>query len=225
MRRHRLSSLLVLLALVACSASRNRGPRPASGGRAERTLTVTRDRPLVPVGRIDEAPLDATPAPAATAPPASEPAAAFTSMEPEPLVHRIDASTPPNVAAALQLIEQGRRLQERGGRNQAREQFERAVAIDPTNAYGYFFLARVHFFNRNYDQAIAFASRAVALGTRLDPAWLGRVYALQGAVFEEAGRYPDARDAYRRAVATDPNNLAAQVGLARIAGDGGAAAP
>jgi len=216
-RSHRLI-LVVAMALGACAAPGNRAAAP--GDRTERL------RPIAPVGHIEEAPLGGTsvappPPPSMPRPvdPAPEaPAPVATAMEPGPVVDQIGPATPPNVAAALQLIEEGRRLQTRGGRNQAREHFERAVAIDPTNAYGYFFLARVHFFNRNYDQAIAFASRAVALGARLDPPWLGRVYALQGAVFEEAGRYPDARAAYRRAVATDPHNLTAQVGLGRVTG-------
>lgn len=229
MRSRDLALIVMLTGLPACAAPRPRTPGSAArnaAGRADAAVA----RPIAPVGRIDEAPIDAPAAagqalPPAPAPPGDEapPDQAMppqvTAMEPEPVIRQIGPATPPNVAAALQLIEEGRRLQGRGGRNQAREQFERAVAIDPTNAYGYFFLARVHFFNRTYDQAIAFASRAVALGGRLDPSWLGRVYALQGAVFEEAGRYPDARDAYRRAIAVDARNLAAQVGLGRVTGE------
>jgi Flp pilus assembly protein TadD len=140
-----------------------------------------------------------------------------TTPEPASLVQTINTATPPNVAAALRLIDEGRQARDQGRHDQALERFERAVAIDPTNAYGYYFLAQLHYINKNYDQALAFSSRAATLSARNDRICLGRVYSLQGAVFEEVGRYPDARKAYRSAVDADPNNLSARVGAARLA--------
>jgi tetratricopeptide (TPR) repeat protein len=140
----------------------------------------------------------------------------MTTAEPGSLLDRIGPATPPNVAAALRLIEDGRQQMNKGNYDHALDRFERAVAIDPTNAYGYYFLAQVHYLKKGYDQAIAFASRAAALSARTDPVWLGRVYSLEGAVFEDAGRYPDARKAYQNAVDADPRNLAARVGVARL---------
>jgi predicted negative regulator of RcsB-dependent stress response len=138
------------------------------------------------------------------------------SAEPESLLGLINRTTPPNVAAALRLIEEGRQHVRQGHVDQALDRFERAVAIDPTNAYGYYFLAQLHYLNKNYDQAIAFASRAAVLSARVDPTWLARVYSLEGAAFEDVGRYPDARKAYEKAVQADPNNLAGRVGVARL---------
>jgi len=120
------------------------------------------------------------------------------------------------VAAALRLIEDGRQQMEQGAYDAALDRLERAVAIDPTSAYGYYFLARVYLLKNNYDQAIAFASRAASLGARTDRVCLGRIYSLEGTVFEEVGRYPDARKAYQRAIEADPDNLSAQVGLTRL---------
>ena len=139
-----------------------------------------------------------------------------TPLEPESLLSRISSTTPPNVAAAMRLIEEGRQQRNQGHYDVAVERFEKSVAVDPTNAYGYYFLAQVHYMKKNYDQAIAFSSRAATLSARTDRACAGRVYSLQGAVFEEVGRYPDARKAYQRAVDADPNNLAARVGIARL---------
>jgi tetratricopeptide (TPR) repeat protein len=120
------------------------------------------------------------------------------------------------VAAALRLIEDGRQQMQQGAYDAALDRFERAVAIDPTSAYGYYFLARVHFLRKSYDQAIAFASRAASLTARTDRIWLGRIRSLEAAVFEEVGRYPDARKAYQQALEADPDNLSAQVGIARL---------
>ncbi|MFQ5668314.1 MAG: tetratricopeptide repeat protein [Candidatus Binatia bacterium] len=136
--------------------------------------------------------------------------------ERQSLLDRIGPATPPNVAAALRLTEDGRQQLNQGRYDRAMDRFERAVAIDPTNAYGYYFLAQWHYLKKHYDQAITFARRAAALSARVDPVWLARAYSLEGAVFEEAGRYPDARKAYRKAMETDPDNLAARVGVARL---------
>ncbi len=156
------------------------------------------------------------PAQLAALPPAESAAQGLPANEPESLLVRIGPSTPPNVAAALRLIEDGRQGMKQQNYNKALDRFERALTIDPTNACGYYYLAQLHFLKKDYDQAVAFAGRAVALSAHTDPSWAGRAYALQGAVFEEVGRYPDARNAYRQAVAADPNNTVARVGLARL---------
>jgi hypothetical protein len=138
--------------------------------------------------------------------------------EPESLLTHLGPTTPPNVAAAMRLIEDGRQHLAQGQYDQAQERFERAVAIDPVNAYGYYYLAQLYFLMKKYDQASAFAGRAVTLATRTNRVWLARAYGLQGAVFEEVGRYADARKAYQKAAQADPNNLAARVGMGRLGG-------
>ena len=99
---------------------------------------------------------------------------------------------------AMRLIEAGRQQLAQGRYDQALDRLERGVAIDPTNAYGYYYLARLYFLMKKYDQASAFAGRAVTLAMRSDRLLLARAYGLQGAVFEEVGRYADARKAYQK---------------------------
>jgi tetratricopeptide (TPR) repeat protein len=161
--------------------------------------------------------IDAVPTPAMEAPAPPDVAEAnATSAESESLLAKIGPNTAPNVAAAFRLIEEGRQQMTERNYDHALDRLERAVAIDPTNPYGYYFLARVHYLKKKYDQAIAFANRAAVLGARADPVFVGRIHALKGAVFEDVGRYPDARKAYEKAVSADPNNLAARVGVARL---------
>jgi tetratricopeptide (TPR) repeat protein len=198
----------ILALLAACAAVRpsaSLGLEESSVGEAAELTPVPEAAAAIP-----------TPAPeAAEAPPEGTEAPA-TATEPESMLIHIGSGTPPNVAAALRLIEDGRQQMGRKAYERALDRFERAVAIDPTNAYGYYFLAQAHYLKTNYDQAIAFAGRAAVLSGRADQVWLGRIYSLQGAVFEDAGRYPDARKAYQSAIQADPNNLAARVGVARL---------
>ncbi len=94
-----------------------------------------------------------TPEQLAAIAPAATPQAAETdgrigsAAEPESLLSHIGPTTPPNVTAALRLIEDGRQQMRQGRYDQAIDRFERAVAIDPTNAYGYYFLAQLHYRN------------------------------------------------------------------------------
>jgi len=237
-RRPRASLLLAPLLLLAACAAEQPAPPPQPPSVAEHTPTPKpvpppAARPAVKVeeSAVGEAPgltpgpqvLAAIPTPAPQMPSPVVPAPATSATpaaatEPDSLLTHITKSTPPNVAAALRLIEDGRDLLAKGRYDQALDRFERSVAIDPSNAYGYYFLAQLHYQTKKYDQAVAFASRAAALSSRTDRAWEARCYSLQGAVFEEVGRFADARKAYKRAVDADPANPTARTGYARLNG-------
>jgi hypothetical protein len=220
--------LVVALVLSACPPPR---PRAPSAAQLRATPTSTWPRPPArttvaleekAIGEAPDLTLPPTPAPATEAvattfpTPTATAEVEATAPEPESLLKVIGPGTPPNVAAALRLTEDGRQQMQQGAYDAALDRFERAVAIDPTNAYGYYFLALVHLLKKDYDQTIAFASRAASLSAHTDRVYLGRIRSLEGAAFEEVGRYPDARKAYQQAVEADPNNLAAQVGLTRL---------
>jgi hypothetical protein len=134
----------------------------------------------------------------------------------ESLVPQIKAATAPNVAAALRMVEQGRVLIGQQRYDQALAQLQRSVSIDPSSFYGYYYLAKAHYLTKDYSQAVAFANRATALGAQADRIWVGRAYTLQAVIFEEVGRFPDARTAYQRAFDADPTSLAAYVGKSRL---------
>jgi len=153
-----------------------------------------------------------TPTPAPTSTPTFEPTA-----DPEPLLSKISPQTPPHAVAALRLVEEGRLHMKAGRYDVALERFERAVAIDSTCGYAYYFLADLHRRTERYDQAIGFTGRAVALTAGGDPLWLARSYCLQAAIFEQVGRFPDARRSYEKALKADPSNLEAAAGVARLA--------
>lgn len=155
------------------------------------------------------------PTPAPKQAPTEEPAVVASIPKSESLLPRIKSGTPANQAAALRLIEQGRVLADQHQFDRATEALERAVSIDPSNAYGYYYLAHVNYLQKDYKQAVAFVSRSISLA-RSDRPWLSRSYTLQAEIFEEIGRFPDARSAYNRALQADPTNLSARVGAARV---------
>src|SRR5205085_7723895 len=145
-------------------------------------------------------------APAATA------ATAAAGM-PSPL-DTLRPGTAPNVAAATRLADSARLRLAAGDDAAALEQLERAIAIDPNNAYAYYYLAQLHLRTRSYDQAIALADRAASLSAG-SPGWASRAWVLQGTAYEAAGRFADARQAYMRAVQAAPGNATAAAGLVR----------
>ena len=191
-------------------------PLPEVGAESERAPGAAPAAPGAtdPSRRLEESVIDegARPAPP---PAAARPTGGLPADGPSVLATA--GPTPaPNVAAALRLVEDGRQNLRQGQYDVALEHFERSLSLDPNNPYAYYFLARLHFETRRYDQAVTFAGRAAALGSKLDPGWLGRAYELQGAAFEAVGRYADARTAYRNASTADPLNAAARAGATRL---------
>jgi len=219
-------SAVLACALVAGACSARRAPLPLDP--PVDTPGSDEDEPPVaeepPVSHIEEEvlPGDAPTTAATNGLENGSESAPELPVEPPSLLDTINATTPPNVAAATRLVDAGRTHMATGDYGAALEQLERAIAIDSGNPYAYYYLAELHFTHRTYDQAIVFADRAASLSDARAPAWASRAYTLQGNAFEAAGRFADARSAYTRAIQAAPGNLAAQVGLARV---GAAAVP
>jgi predicted negative regulator of RcsB-dependent stress response len=219
MRRKRPFAIMLVVLCSGCLKPPRREPPVVSRDRMTRFVAPSPWRIPTATPTLAAATETATPESSATGAPSAEAARAAEIGELPSLVSQIDASTRPNVAAALRLVEDGRAALAEQVYDRALDRFERALAIDPSNAYGYYFLARLHYDKHSYDQAIAFADKAAMLSANSDPALSARAYALQGAIFEEVGRYPDARGAYRKALQEDGRNLAAQVGMTRLGTD------
>jgi len=123
--------------------------------------------------------------------------------------------------ASLRLTGEAWHFLERNDIAAALDRLEKAIRIDPANPYAYYVLAQVHQRAGRLDQAVAFADKAELLFGTSDPVWLSQTLAFKGTVFERAGRYPEAREAYRRAVELVGGNVVGRAGLARL----GAAEP
>lgn len=170
------------------------------------------EAPPAPVEPLPAAPVGSEPAPGGL----SEGTATVQPPEEESLLPLISGSTPAQHAASLRCVEQGRLLLASGQRERAREWFERALSLDATNPYAYYFLARAALLNQRPDQAETFLARARSFSGGLGPRWQSRFAALQGEIWETVGRFPEARRAYQEATEADPANSAARSGLARL---------
>jgi len=137
------------------------------------------------------------------------------SLEPE-----IDKAAEPALAASLRLTESARRKIAADQIDDAMRELTRAISIDPSDAFAYYYLGRAYLQKKNYEQALTFFRRA-EIGFSERPEWTAEALSYQGACYEELGRPNDAMQAYQRALSASPNNLMARVGYGRVAPAGG----
>lgn len=135
-----------------------------------------------------------------TLPPAKPPVADDSS-----LLAKIIPGTPPQRAASLRLSEEARKLIDGGEYARALSRLERAIALDSTNAYGHFLLARTQFGLKRYKESLNFLDVAESrLGA--EPFWLSEVYALKGENFRALGMVERAEESYAKALEINPDN-------------------
>ncbi len=121
----------------------------------------------------------------------------------------------PALNASLRVAEQGRRSLQASKPDDAIRDLGRAISIDPTDPYAYFYLGRAYMMKKDYQQALAFFGRS-EVGLRTVPAWLGEVKSFEGACLEEQGKFPAAAEAYKQALGAAPGNLMARTGYGRL---------
>lgn len=136
-----------------------------------------------------------------------------TSLEP-----LIDKTADPALATSLRTTEEARRLIAARHPDEAIRELGRAVSIDASNPYAYFYLGRAWLMKGDYKQALTFLIRA-EMGLGSNPQWLGETLGFEGACQEELGRYREAATAYRRALEAAPGNLMARAGYGRLTAD------
>ncbi|HVB79335.1 MAG TPA: tetratricopeptide repeat protein [Candidatus Binataceae bacterium] len=134
----------------------------------------------------------------------------------QPLTALIASTTDqPALNASLRVAERGRKALEASKPDDAIRELGRAISIDPTDPYAYFYLGRAYMMKKNYSQALAFFGRS-EVGVRAVPAWLGEVKSFEGACLEEQGKFPEAAAAYKQALDVAPGNLMARTGYGRL---------
>jgi hypothetical protein len=208
------------------------GAGPASGPPAAASEAGTAEPAQAPA---PGAPVAGEPAPQAS-PSEAPPPYDVGSIQPtapvsdQPLSPLIDSTKDqPALNASLRFVEQGRQAIGASRLDDAIRDLGRAVSIDPTDPYAYFYLGRAYMIKKDYGQALAFFGRS-EVGLRTTPAWLGEAKGFEGACLEEQGKFPAAAAAYKQALDIDPGNIMARAGYGRMnenqsAADAAAAAP
>jgi tetratricopeptide (TPR) repeat protein len=112
-------------------------------------------------------------------------------------------------------VERARKALEASKADEAIRSLGRAISIDSSDPYAYFYLGRAYMMKNDYAQALAFFGRS-EVGLRADPEWLGAAKSFEGACLEQQGKFPQALQAYRDALQAAPNNLMARVGYGRL---------
>ncbi len=129
----------------------------------------------------------------------------------------IDQEQNPARAASMRIAEQARAELLDGHPDAASRELARAVSIDPSDPYAYFYLGRAYIAEKNYSQAMTFLKRAeIGFGSQ-NALWLSETLAFEGLAYEESGHDTAAAAAYQQALQVNPGNLMARVGYTRLA--------
>jgi predicted negative regulator of RcsB-dependent stress response len=134
------------------------------------------------------------------------------------LVAKITAAVTPQRAASLRLTEEGRKLLDAGDTARALTRLEKTIAIDSTNPYGYFYLAKAQNRLGRYKDSLNFLEVAES---RLsgEPFWLAEVHALRGDNYRALGQPQRAETSYVQSLRLNSGNRAAADALLRLQTD------
>ena len=151
-------------------------------------------------------------------PPPNAPSAPAPPPEESSLLAKITPTTTPQRAASLRLTEEGRRLLESGDHARALSRLEKTIAIDSTNPYGYYFLAKAHTYLGRPQESLNFLDVAESLFAG-DAHWLSEVLALRGEDYRALGFLDRAEANFSQALRLNPGNRLALDGLSRVQGE------
>jgi predicted negative regulator of RcsB-dependent stress response len=205
----------------SASAAPAAKPAPALPPPAQETVS----KPLPQEPKIKEQDVKSRPplstAPSKQTPNESKPteAAAPPLADDSSLLAKITPGTSAQRAASLRLTEEGRKLLDAGDAPKALSRLERTIAIDSSNPYGYFYLAKAQYRLRQYKESLNFLDVAES---RLsgEPFWLAEVYALRGENYGALGMAQNAEASYAQALRLNSGNRTAADALSRLHGEG-----
>jgi hypothetical protein len=161
------------------------------------------------VARVPKDSPSAPPTPSIPAQPAPPPLPDDSS-----LIAKITPGTAPQRAVSLRLTEEGRKLIDAGAPGKGLPRLEQSIAIDSTNPYGYFYLAKAHNKLGRYKESLSFLDVAES---RLagEPYWLAEVHALRGENFRALGMVERAEESFNRALSINSGNRTAAEAISR----------
>lgn len=133
----------------------------------------------------------------------------------KPLTELIQPETSPQRAASLRLTEDGKAYLQSGNLIKASEALEKAITIDTSNPYAYYYFARLRSEKGEYKQSLGLLSKAEIL-FKDNQFWLSNVYSLMGRNHESLFQYNDAQKKYEQALKLNEENIEAREGMERV---------
>ncbi len=127
----------------------------------------------------------------------------------------VPLESPPQRAASFRIAAQGLRALEEGRMQEAEDKLEKALSLDPRNAFCYLYLAEIRFKGGEIEQALMLLNQSEVL-FQGHPYWLSEVFARKGLYLEEMRSTDEARRAYRKALEYNPWNESSKKGLERV---------
>lgn len=127
---------------------------------------------------------------------------------------QITRDTSPERAASLRLSGRGESALEEGRAEEAVDHLERAIQIDPSNPFAYYYFGQARLAQGRPEEALTLLSRAEVLFHDRSH-WLCETLVAMGRILEEMGRVQEAAGCFRRALDADPWSEAAAAGLER----------
>jgi Tetratricopeptide repeat len=124
----------------------------------------------------------------------------------------------PARAASMRIVDEARKELLAGKPDDAIRTLGRAISVDPSDPFAYFYLGRANLARKDYLQAMTFLKRA-EMSFQENPTWLGETLAFEGLAYELSDRVSAAAAAYQQALAIAPGNLMARVGFTRTEAD------
>jgi hypothetical protein len=134
------------------------------------------------------------------------------------LLAKITPGITPQRAASLRLTDEGRKLLDAGDAAKALARLERTIAVDSTNPYGYFYLAKAQNRLGRYKESLNFLDVAES---RLsgEPFWQAEVHALRGDNYRALGQPQRAETSYVQSLRLNSGNRTAADALLRLQAD------
>jgi tetratricopeptide (TPR) repeat protein len=138
-------------------------------------------------------------------------------------VAKISPQTPPRRAASLRLTEEGKRLLAAEEYSRALAPLERSIAVDSSNPYSYFYLAKAHYHLGRYQESLNFLDVAESRLSS-EPFWMAETFALRGDNYRRLGFMHRAETSYEQALKLNPGSKTAADGRSRLRSAGQAPA-
>ena len=121
----------------------------------------------------------------------------------------------PARSASMRLIEEGRTELRQSRFERAANRFSKAIEIDASNPFAYFYLGVARYRVSRYSQAVELFGRASDL-FRETPSWQAEALAYRGESFEKLSKHTSAIKNFEEALTVDAQNERAREGISRV---------